>query len=152
VYGKDGEALVDELLGGLEQRGRVGQQRVLVADHLELDPVGLERLAGELGGEDRVAGGEAAGGVGEELDARAVEDVDERALGGRVDAAQRDGHELGAARLDRGGHGVERAEAAGAEQQPAGQLAAADGERVVLGDCHRFSLPGSRAGPRPRAL
>ena len=68
--GEDGEALVDELLGGLEQRGRVGQQRVLVADHLELDPVGLERLAGELGGQHRVAGGEAAGGVGEQLDAR----------------------------------------------------------------------------------
>ena len=46
--GEDGEALVDELLGRLEQRGRVGQQRALVADHLELDPVGLERLAGEL--------------------------------------------------------------------------------------------------------
>ena len=128
---EDGEALVDELLGGLEQRGRVGQQRVLVADHLELDPVGLERLAGELGGEDRVAGGEAAGGVGEQLDAARGRARRRASRARRVDAAQRDGDELGAAGLDRGGHRVERAEAAGAEQQPAGQLAAADRERVL---------------------
>ena len=43
--GEHHEALVDELLGGFEQLGRVGQERVLVADHLELDPVGGERLA-----------------------------------------------------------------------------------------------------------
>ena len=67
VYGQDDEAVVDELLGGLEQRGRVGQQRALVADDLELDPVGLERLAGELRGQHGVAGGEAAGGVGQQL-------------------------------------------------------------------------------------
>ena len=45
---QDGEAVVDELLGGDQQLGRVGQQRALVADDLELDPVGRERLAGEL--------------------------------------------------------------------------------------------------------
>ena len=67
--GQHDEAVVDELLGGGEQLGRVGQQRALVADDLELDPVGLERLAGELGGRDRVARGEAAGGVRQQLDA-----------------------------------------------------------------------------------
>ena len=46
--GEHDEAVVDELLGGLQQLGRVGQQRAVVADHLELDPVGLERLAGQL--------------------------------------------------------------------------------------------------------
>ena len=46
--GEHHEALVDELLRGAQQLGRVRQQRVLVADHLELDPVGLERLAGQL--------------------------------------------------------------------------------------------------------
>ena len=40
VYGQHDEALVDELLGRAQQLGRVGQERVLVADHLELDPVG----------------------------------------------------------------------------------------------------------------
>ena len=79
VYGQHGEAVVDELLGRLEQRGRVGQQRALVADHLELDPVGLERLARELRGEHGVARREAAGRVGQQVDARVVEHVDERA-------------------------------------------------------------------------
>ena len=85
------EAVVDELLGGLEQRRRVGQQRALVADHLELDPVGLERLAGELRGEHRVARREAAGGVGQQPDAGAVEHVDDRAAlrPGRCGAARR---------------------------------------------------------------
>ena len=45
--GQHDEALVDELLGRAQQLGRVGQERVLVADHLELDPVGGERLARE---------------------------------------------------------------------------------------------------------
>ena len=121
-----GEAVVDELLGRLQQRGRVGQQRALVADHLELDPARLERLAGELRGEHRVARGEAAGGVRQQRDARAVEHVDDRAALGRVDAAQRDGDELGRARLDRRGEHVERAEAARAEQQPRAELAVAD--------------------------
>ena len=43
--GQDGEAVGDELLGGVEQLRRVGQQRLVVADHLELDPARLERLA-----------------------------------------------------------------------------------------------------------
>ncbi len=38
--GKHDETVVDQLLGGAQQLGRVGQQRVLVADHLQLDPVG----------------------------------------------------------------------------------------------------------------
>ena len=38
--GQHDEAVVDELLGGDEQLRRVGQQRALVADDLELDPVG----------------------------------------------------------------------------------------------------------------
>ncbi len=67
VYGQHDEALVDELLGGAQQLGRVGQQRVLVADHLELDPVGVERLARELRGQDGVAGGVAAGRVRQQL-------------------------------------------------------------------------------------
>ena len=97
--GQHDEAVGDELLGGEQQLGRVGQQRALVADDLELDPVGLERLAGEPRGQHRVARGEAAGGVRQQLDAGRVEHVDERAARRRIDAPQRDGDELGAARL-----------------------------------------------------
>ena len=67
--GEHHEAVVDELLGGAQQLGRVGQQRVLVADHLELDPVGLERLARELRGEHGIARGVAAGRVRQQLHA-----------------------------------------------------------------------------------
>ena len=67
VYGQHDEAVVDELLGRLQQLGRVGQQRAVVADHLELDPVGLERLARQPGGHDGVARRVAAGGVGQQL-------------------------------------------------------------------------------------
>ena len=117
---------------------------------LELDPVGLERLAGELGGQDGVAGGEAAGGVGQQLDARAVEHVDDRAALGRVDPAQRDGHQLRAGDLQRARQRVERAEAARAEQQPRAQRLAGDGQDVgaSVGDGH-VSPPGSRAGSPP---
>ena len=69
VYGSTDEAVVDELLGGGHELDRIGQQRAVVADHLELDPVGRERLPGQVRGADRVAGGEAAGGVGQDLDA-----------------------------------------------------------------------------------
>ncbi len=92
--GEHDEALVDELLGGAQQLGGVGQQGVLVADHLELDPIGGERLAGEAGGEHGVAGGVAAGGVGQQLHAGSGEHVDQGAARGRIDAPQRDGHEL----------------------------------------------------------
>ena len=70
--GQDGEAVGDERLGGVEQLGRVGQQRAVVADHLELDPVGLEGLAGELRGAHGVTGRVATGRVrqAEETEAR----------------------------------------------------------------------------------
>ncbi len=96
VYGQHDEAVGDERLGGVQQLDRVGQQRVVVADHLELDPVGLERLAGEPGGGDRVARGEAAGGVRQHLAARLAEHLDDRAARRRVDAPQRDRRQLGA--------------------------------------------------------
>ena len=129
--GQDGEAVVDELLGGEQQLGRVGQQRAVVADDLELDPVGLERLAGELGRHDRVAGGEAAGGVRQQLDAALVEDVGERAARLRVDPAQRDRDELGARRADRLGERLQPLEAARAEDQARAQRAPAELERRV---------------------
>ncbi len=47
--GQHHEAVVHERLGGVEQLDRVGQERAVVADHLELHPVGLERLAARAG-------------------------------------------------------------------------------------------------------
>ena len=89
--GEDGEALADQGLGGVEQLDRVGEEGAVVADHLELDPVGLEGLAGELGGADRVAGGVATGRVGQGEEAELVEHVEDRALRrrGRCGAGRR---------------------------------------------------------------
>ena len=50
----------DELLG-------VRIEQLAVADHFELDPVGLERLAREFGGEHRILRGLAARRVGQEM-------------------------------------------------------------------------------------
>ncbi len=76
-----GEAVGHQLLGRVEQLDRVGQQRVLVGDHLELDQVGLERLAREPGGEHGVPGGEAPGGVGQHLDAVFAQQTEQCTLG-----------------------------------------------------------------------
>ena len=65
------EAVGDQAFGRVEQLDRVGQQGALVGDHLQLDPVGLQRLPGQLGGEHRLAGGVAAGGVGQDARCRA---------------------------------------------------------------------------------
>src|ERR1700742_1468216 len=43
---EDREAVADELLGGRDELDRIGEERAVVADHLELDPVGPEGLAG----------------------------------------------------------------------------------------------------------
>ena len=94
-----------------------GRSVALVADHLELDPVGLEGLARELRGGHRVAGGEAAGGVGQQHAPGAVEHVDERAARRRVDPPQRDRGHLGPGRRHGLGERVEVAEAAGAHDQ-----------------------------------
>ena len=101
AYGQHHEAVVDQLLGGHEQLGAVGQQRVLVGDHLELDPVGLERFAGEPGGGDRVVRGVAAGGVGQDAPPGLRHDVQEGARSGRIQAAQRHRDDLGAGGVER---------------------------------------------------
>ena len=121
--GEDGEALADQDLGGVEQLDRIRVEGAVVADYLELDPVGLEGLAGEAGGADRVAGGEAASGVGQGEETKAVEYVEHRALRRGVDAAQRDGDDLRTGGDQRLLHLLQRAEAAGARDQPRRPLA-----------------------------
>src|SRR3546814_5431395 len=75
--GQDGESLADKGFGGLEELGSVRHQVGLVTDHLELDPVGPERLPRQLGGQDRLAGAQATGGVGQHRDARSEEHTSE---------------------------------------------------------------------------
>ena len=78
--GQHDEALVDQRLGRSEQLDGVGQQALVVADDLELDPVGLEGLASQRGRGDRLGGGEAARRVGQDLDAQLVEQLEQPSL------------------------------------------------------------------------
>ena len=54
--GQDGETVIDELLGGVDELEDVGEQRALVGHDLELHPASLQRLADEPCGEDRLRG------------------------------------------------------------------------------------------------
>ena len=75
-------------------RDGIGQERLLVAQDFELDPVGAgiveagEQLAAEAGDADGVLGGEAAGGVGQDGVAPRVEEVEDVAAGGFVRGAR----------------------------------------------------------------
>ena len=95
------EAVTDQLLGGGEKLRGIGEQGAVVADHLELHPIGLERLARELGGADGVPGRVAAGRVRQAEEPEPLDQVDQRPLSRGVDAAQGDGDDLGPRRLER---------------------------------------------------
>jgi hypothetical protein len=116
--GEDDEAVGDEALGGVEQLDRVGQQGVLVGDHLQLDPVCLQRLAREVRGEHRVARGVAACGVRQHANAAAGEHVEDRPACGGVDPAHRHRRQLGSGRRERRVEHLEARHAAGAHDEP----------------------------------
>ena len=115
----------------IEELDRVGVESAVVADHLELDPIGAEGLAGEPRGANRVACSEAPGGVRQGLEAEPVEDIEDRALGVGVDPPQRDGDDLGPGGDQRRLHLLQRAEPARPGDQPRAPLAA--GELPGLG-------------------
>src|SRR5690349_2254621 len=92
------EAFLDQNAGGFEQSFIVWEQRLLIADHFELDPVGEADFAGEAGGADRFVGGVAAGGVGQDEHFRTIDVIDQGFFGfvGEIDAADGDGDHFGA--------------------------------------------------------
>ena len=153
--GQDREALVDQCLGRLDQLDRVGEEGAVVADHLELDPVGLERLARETGGAHRVARRVAARRCSGGRTARGASiTLQRRARAQRVDAAQRDGDDLGPRGDQRPLHHLQRAKAAGADDQPGApgpppsSNALVTRSRGAVCGCG-LSHPGPPARPRP---
>ena len=122
------EPVVDQLLCGPDQFDGIGQQRALVGDDLELDPVGLQRLAGQLRGEHRLGGAATARGVGQRGDAEPVQQVQHPGAALAVDAAHRHGGQLGARRDQRLFEHREVGRAAGAQDQPRAEAAARDRE------------------------
>ena len=156
--GKDLEPVLAEDGRGLDQAEQIGLQRVVVADHLELDPVGSEQLAGHLRGGDGLLRRAAACGVGQHAHAKLLDEVEEAlaaVAGSRHLAAQRD-RDDGRTRGCHGlAHDLRRGIARGADQQARRHLHAIEAERFQrdlpgIMDIHGGSL--SAALPRRHDL
>ncbi|GCC43865.1 hypothetical protein chiPu_0027953, partial [Chiloscyllium punctatum] len=114
AIGEHFKAVLDQDSGGLDQADDVGLQRVVVGDHLELDPGRAEQFARELGSGDRLAHAAAARGVRQHGDAELADQGPERIAGLAASGftAERYGDDAGAGGADRVLHdrrrGVER--------------------------------------------
>ena len=142
VYGSTTNPSSTSCSAALTNSMASGQQGALVGDHLELDPVGLQRLARQLRGEHRLGGASAARGVRQRGDAQPVQQVQHTGAALGVDAAHRHGGQLGARRDQRLLEHREVGRTAGAQDQPRAELAAGDRE---LGINH----PAPPSPPRP---
>jgi hypothetical protein len=129
---EDDEALLDERAGGGEQALGVGVQRLLVPDHLQLDPVAEAGLAPEAGGPHRLVGRVARGGVGQDEEPLRVDVVEEvlGAAGLQVHAADGHRHHLGPGRLVSVLHDLEARVLAGADDEARSELTSGEDEGV----------------------
>lgn len=89
-----GEPVVHQRLRRVEQLDRIGQQRALVGDDLQLDHVGAESLTRETGGQYGLPGGEAPRRVRQHPDAEPVEHGQHRTVHVSVYAPHRDRRQL----------------------------------------------------------
>src|SRR5699024_2823893 len=131
-----GEPLVDEEFGRVQKFHGVGQQCVLVGDHLQLDPGRLQRLPSQTCGAYGVGGGEAARGVGQCPDLVALQNLPHRAFLGGGDVPHRDGGQF---RLGSGESLLEHVEGGGSPgtgDEPRGEGRVGDDERVVVEHAH----------------
>lgn len=97
VVGEDLEAFFGQDFGSFHQRKDIGLERVGLADHLELDPVGAEDFTRHHGGGDGFIDAVATGGVGQHMHAQLPDQRPEiltRALALHL-PAQRDGDDIG---------------------------------------------------------
>ena len=141
AVGEHDEAVVDQLLRRGHQLHRVGQQGPVVADDLELDPLGLEGLPGQLGREHGLGGGVAARSVGQHPDVQLAEQVHQRVPGGGVDPPYgHRGHRRTRCHQGRP-QGLRTGHAPGPENEPRGNGPPGDGQRR-----RRGRQPGRRPG------
>ena len=126
---KHDEAAFNKFARGEERLDRVGHEILRVGVDFEFQPVGVEGVAGEFGGEDGFLGVANAGGVREEAVAITVE-VRENAVGHTIGAhaAEGDGDKLRAGGCDAGGHLGAGAVFAGAEEEAGAERDAGDDE------------------------
>ena len=95
------KAFLHQDAGRFDGRLHVGIERGLVADDLDLHPVGEADFAAQAGGADGIVGGVAAGGVGQQKILLGIDEVEQRFLAAvEVHAADGDGDHLGAAGFD----------------------------------------------------
>ena len=109
--GQDDEAFLYEDPGRFHQRRVVGEERPLVADHLQLHPFRESRLATEPRGADRIVRRVAAGRVGQQHVAVGVDVLEDRLprlvrrpMPGQLHAPDRHRHHLGARGVVRRDH------------------------------------------------
>ena len=122
--------------GGREQPLGVGEQRLPVADHLELDEVVESSLAAQPGVADCFVGGVTAGGVGQEEEPGGIEVIENPLFLApvEVDPPHRHRDDLGTRGIEGGHHLDVGPVLTGAHQEARAEAPSADGEREVSGD------------------
>ena len=133
------KSLGHQPLGRFDRGDGIGQQRFLVGQHFELHPIGAgiskpeQQLAAQSSHAHGVVGREAAGRVGQQRVAIAVDRVEQIAALAVEQplAADRHGNAIGARERERLGHQFVAGVFAGADDQAAVERVAADPQRRI---------------------
>ena len=147
AVGQDGEALLDQDLGGLERLLVVRVERLRIADHLELDEIGDAQLAREAQRAHGLVGGVAAGGVRQDGPALAEHQAHQRARAAilEIDSAQGHRDHLGPGGDQRLLGFLDALVLAGTDDEPGLEQVRADFQAVLLGHATFVSAaPGAR--------
>ena len=155
AIGQHHEAATHQRLGGAQQFLDIRVEQFAVADHLELDPVGLERLAGELRREDRILRGVAAGRVRQQMHPAFEQLAEALVVARETDAAHRRGCHLSAARRERIEHHLAVGITCRPEKQAGSEGSVGDRQRIqrlghLLARLSRLIRLGGRARSRSR--
>ena len=149
--GQDRESFFDQHASRFERRLHVGEERGLVPDHFQLDPVGKSDFARQAGRTDGFVRGIAASGVRQEEIFLGIDVVEQGFLAAiEVHTPHRDRDHVGAAGFERARIFLKGAILARADNQTGAKLAACNDQRVHGYIVKRRS--GIRhAGSAPRA-
>ena len=141
AVGQNDETLIDQDLRRLEQLFVVGEEGLLVSDHLQLHPVPTAQLTCQTSRTNGIVGGVTTSRIGQQQITILIDGVDQVfvALGIEVDAPQSDRDDLGTGDFERRLHDRSIGVLAGSEQQPGVEGLARYFER-----CNRGGVSGRR--------